>query len=62
MFEYFHGMSQSEQRLMQTIMLATIEYVLEVGLDEACENVLRDNPDLSAYPHLLKRKVPIKRN
>ena len=62
MLEYFRGMRQSEQRLMQTVMLSTIEYVLEVGLNEACANALRDNPDLSAYPCLAKHKVQIERN
>ena len=64
MLEYFRGMHQSEQRLMQTVMLAIIEYVLEVGLDEACANVLRDNSDLSAYPHphLAKCKAQIEGN
>ena len=49
MLEHFPNMGKSDQKLMQTIMLTTIEYVLDVGIEEACSDVLRDNPDLSAY-------------
>ena len=52
MLEHFPNMGKSDRKLMQTIMLTIIEYVLEVGLDEACKNILKDNPDLTAYPRL----------
>lgn len=54
MLERFPAMSQGQQKLTQTIMLATLEYVLEVGLDNACVEVLKDNPDLLMYPELQK--------
>lgn len=54
MLERFPAMSQGQQKLTQTIMLATLEYVLEVGLDNACVEVLKDNPDLLMYPELRK--------
>lgn len=50
MLEHFPNMGKSDRKLMQTIMLTTIEYVLDVGIEEACSDVLKDNPDLSAYP------------
>ena len=52
MLEHFPNMGKSDRKLMQTIMLTTIEYVLDVGIEEACSDVLKDNPDLSAYPKL----------
>ena len=55
MLEDFPNMGKSYQRLMQTIMLTTIEYVLDVGIEEACSDVLKDNPDLSAYPKLKEK-------
>jgi hypothetical protein len=48
-------MGKSDRKLMQTIMLTTIEYVLDVGIEEACSDVLKDNPDLSAYPKLKEK-------
>ena len=55
MLEHFPNMGKSDRKLMQTIMLTTIEYVLDAGIEEACSDVLRDNPDLSAYPKLKEK-------
>lgn len=55
MLEHFPNMGKSDRKLMQTIMLTTIEYVLDVGIEEACSDVLKDNPDLSAYPKLKEK-------
>ena len=55
MLEHFPNMGKSDRKLMQTIMLTTIEYVLDVGIEEACSDVLKDNPDLSTYPKLKEK-------
>ena len=55
MLEHFPNMGKSDRKLMQIIMLTTIEYVLDVGIEEACSDVLKDNPDLSAYPKLKEK-------
>ena len=55
MLEHFPNMGKSDRKLMQTIMLTTIEYVLDVGIEEACSDVLKDNPDLSAYQKLKEK-------
>ena len=55
MLEHFPNMGKSDRKLMQTIMLTTIEYVLDVGIEEVCSDVLKDNPDLSAYPKLKEK-------
>lgn len=55
MLEHFPNMGKSDRKLMQTIMLTTIEYVLDVGIEEACSDVLKDNPDLSAYLKLKEK-------
>lgn len=56
MLDRFPAMSKGQQKLTQTIMLATLEYVLEVGLDNACVEVLKDSPNLLMYPELQKWK------
>ena len=55
MLEHFPNMGKRDQKIMQTIMLTTIEYVLDVGIEEACSDMLKDNPDLSAYPKLKEK-------
>lgn len=54
MLENFTSLGSSEKKLMQSVMLSTLEYVLDVGLDDAILTVLEDNPDLTIYPKLQK--------
>lgn len=54
MLEKVPDMNKNMKRLMQRIMLASLDFVLEVGIDEACKTVLADNPDLDMFPNLAK--------
>lgn len=54
MLDKFIPLGESEKKLMQTIMLSTLEYVIEVGLDEAVSTVMNDIPDLTLFPEIKK--------
>lgn len=54
MLEKVPDMNKNMKKLMQRIMLSTLDFVLEVGIEEACKTVLSDNPDLDMFPNLAK--------
>lgn len=38
------------RKLIISSLLASFEYILEVGMDGMCEEILEENLDISAYP------------
>jgi hypothetical protein len=60
--EMYPAMSSAQRKLIINSLLSSFEYILEVGEDGVCRNIIDDNIDVSVFENVAKRVAEYKRH
>jgi hypothetical protein len=60
--ETYPAMSEAHRKLVMNSLVASFEYILSAGEDEACQLILDEQMDLSVFEHVAKRVEEYRRD